>query len=249
MIPVYLIGGGWQASAFAHTYGPFLHASARNGDRRMAIVVAEERGVDLPSRFAQSRGVFEALGMSPDDAYSVFVSRTKPLTTDDLAAHGATGVFVCGGLTSAYYDGLCRDRGWLQYLLDAHVPYAGFSAGAGIAAGAAILGGWQIDVGGRTVAIGNEQTGEELDLITVQPGLGLVPFTVDAHASQWGTLTRVLHSVDRGFVGSGWAIDEDTMLAVDGQHTHVHGLGNAYFVQRTDSGELRVSISRAVSEG
>ena len=44
------------------------------------------------------------------------------------------------------------------------------------------------------------------------PGLGLVPFAVDVHATQWGTLTRLVHAVDAGLVAEGWAVDNGTVL-------------------------------------
>lgn len=37
----------------------------------------------------------------------------------------------------------------------------------------------------------------------MRPGLGLVPFAVDVHASQHGTPTRLMHAIDAGLVQEG----------------------------------------------
>jgi cyanophycinase len=244
MIPVFLIGGGWRADAFSQTYGPFLEAAGQAGRCRIAIVVAEEPDVDPHQRFLQSRGVFESIGLAPEAAVPLIVSAAAPLTLAALAQAAPSGMLVCGGLTPAYYDALCLDRGWCDYLHSQQIAYAGFSAGAMIAAAQAIIGGWQRAIDGRVIAIADEGVGEDIDLLDIRPGLGLVPFAVDVHASQAGTLTRLLHSVDQGAADAGWAIDEDTMLAsVDGQ-LRVFGHGSAYRVQRHD-GHLTADIFQA----
>jgi len=126
MIPVFLIGGGWQAEMFPATYGPFLEAAARSGRCQIAIVVAEEPEVDPQQRFRQSRGVLESLGLPPDAAAPLVVSAAAPLTPAALGEAAPTGILVCGGLTPAYYDGLCVDQSWCEYLHSHHLPYAGF---------------------------------------------------------------------------------------------------------------------------
>ncbi len=245
MVSTFLIGGGWEAVGFVQTYGRFLQAATRRAERRIAIVVAEEPGVAAQARFRQSRGAFEAVGAAPEDFFGLFVADTAPLTLEALAVQRPTGVFVCGGLTPAYQRALCVDLAWVDYLRDRQIPYAGFSAGAAIAATTAIVGGWQRQVDQRTIAIADEQISEDETLIDVRVGLGLVPFAVDVHASQWGTLTRLLHSVDQGAVSHGWTIDEDTMLEVNENGVHVHGLGHAYRVQRSNTGALELKIARA----
>lgn len=95
-----------------------------------------------------------------------------------------------------------------------------------MAAARAIVGGWRL--GERAVCA--EEAGEDLDQLEVRDGLGLVPFAVDVHATQWGTLTRLVHAVGAGLVGEGWAIDEGTVLVVDERGVRVEGLGGAYRV-------------------
>jgi cyanophycinase len=100
-------------------------------------------------------------------------------------------------------------------------------------------------VDGHRLVIAAAETSEELDLVDVRAGLALVPFAVDVHASQWGTLTRLLHTVDQGCAAEGWAIDEDTMIQVDTNGIQVHGLGHAYRVQRASTGSLDIAIFRS----
>ena len=106
-----------------------------------------------------------------------------------------------------------------------------------MAATRAIVGGWRL--GGRDVCA--EEAGEDLDELAVRDGLGLVPFAVDVHATQWGTLTRLLHAVGAGLVAEGWAIDEGTVLVVDDGAVRVAGLGSAYRVAPRE-GEVVVSV-------
>jgi cyanophycinase len=120
------------------------------------------------------------------------------------------------------------------------VPYAGYSAGAAIAAERAILGGWRLD----RLAVCAPEAAEDLVEVAVAPGLGLVPFAVDVHATQWGTLTRLVHAVAAGLVDGGWAVDEGTALVLgDGGPPHVEGLGGAYRVTRS-GGSLTVALAR-----
>lgn len=244
MIPVFLLGGGWQADIFPLTYGPFLEAATHTGRRQIAIVVAEEPEGNPHERFLQSRGAFESLGLAPDAAIPLIVSAAAPLTQAALVQAAPTGIFVCGGLTPAYYAGLCADKSWCAYLHTQQLPYAGFSAGAMIAASQAIVGGWQRVVNDRAITIADEQASEDLDLLDIRPGLGLVPFAVDVHASQAGTLTRLLHTVDQGTSDAGWALDEDTMLSIVDDQLRIHGQGNAYRVQ-LHQGHMVVDIFQA----
>ena len=101
-----------------------------------------------------------------------------------------------------------------------------------MAATRAIVGGWRL--GGRDVCA--EEAGEDLDELAVRDGLGLVPFAVDVHATQWGTLTRLLHAVGAGLVAEGWAIDEGTVLVVDDGAVWAHGLGSVYGVAPRGAG-------------
>jgi cyanophycinase len=232
MIPVFLIGGGWRVETFSQTYGRFLDAATENAKRRIAIVVAEESDSDADEQFLRFRDAFRAVGLDSADALSLIVSAEKPLTAEKLIAAQPTGIFVCGGLTPAYYDALCPDKSWLDYLHANKIPYAGFSAGASVAAERAIIGGWRRKINNRIVEAANENAGEDLDFLDVRTGLGLVPFAVDVHATQWGTLSRLVHAVDANLAPEGWAIDENTLLEIRENKVCIYGAGNAYYVRR-----------------
>ena len=74
--------------------------------------------------------------------------------------------------------------------------------------------------------------------MTVVAGLGLVPFGVDVHAAQWGTLGRLIHAVEAGLVAEGWALDEGALLAGG----EVHGPGAAWHVR--PDGPVRRVVAR-----
>ena len=75
---------------------------------------------------------------------------------------------------------------------------------------------------------------EGLDAVTVLPGLGLVPFTVEVHAAQWGLHYRLAHAMlgDERAIDEGWAIDEHTILEVTDGALSVHGTGTATRMRR-----------------
>jgi cyanophycinase len=223
-VRTFLIGGGVD-SATAHE--PFARAA---GGPVVAYVLDEGPQTD-PARWS---GTLAAAGVPRTTV--VVVSPDRPPAAADLA--GAAGVYVAGGLTPAYRDVLVAAAGppWLSAARAAGLVYGGFSAGAAIAPVRALVGGYRRAVRGRWIEVCPEDCGEDLDPVTVLPGLGLVPFAVDVHAAQWGTLNRLVHAVGAGTaagtVDEGWAIDEHTALEVDGDTVRVHGRGAATRVRR-----------------
>lgn len=247
MIPVFLNGGGWSVETFSQTYGRFLDAATQDAKRQIAIVAVDESGADAFEQFLRFRGAFETIGLNRSDAVALTVSADNPLTIDKLIESRPTGFFVCGGLTPAYHDALCADKSWLNYLTENKIPYCGFSAGASIAAERAIIGGWQRKIDNQIVEIVNENAGEDLDFLDVRRGLGLVTFAVDVHASQWGTISRLVHAVDANLADGGWALDENTMLEVSKGECKIHGAGNAYRVSRRNE-KITVDVFQANSQ-
>lgn len=241
MIPVFLIGGGWRAETFSQTYAPFLQAATENNQRRIAIIVAEETGANSHEQFLRFFKAFESVGLNSSDASKVIVSAENPLTLGKLSEIKPTGIFICGGLTPAYHVALCRDKSWLAYLFENRIPYCGFSAGASIASERAIIGGWRREINHQIVEISSENASEDFDLLDVRGGLNLVPFAVDVHATQWGTLSRLIHSISAGLTNEGWAIDENTMLEICEKSISVRGAGSAYRV-RGSKKKLAVEI-------
>jgi cyanophycinase len=211
MAPVFLIGGGREDDQVRASHSPFV--AACGGGPIVAYAVEDPERWEAALRLAGAGDVRCLL---------------EPPSLDDLA--GAAGVFVGGGLTPAYQEALA---GWRA----PDLPYAGFSSGAAVAAARAIVGGWRL--AGRDVCA--EVAGEDLEEVAVRDGLGLVDFAVDVHATQWGTLTRLVHAVAAGLVEEGWAIDEGTVLVADGGSVRVEGLGSAYRVAAR-GGEVAVSV-------
>ncbi|HEY7618506.1 MAG TPA: hypothetical protein VH834_01990 [Solirubrobacteraceae bacterium] len=211
MAPTFLIGGGREDAQIRASHAPFV--AACGGGSIVAFALED------PERW---EGALRLAGATDVRCLSA------PPTADDLGA--AAGVFVGGGWTPGYQEALA---GWRA----PDLPYAGYSAGAAVASARAIVGGWRL--GERAICA--EEAGEDLDQLEVRDGLGLVPFAVDVHATQWGTLTRLVHAVGAGLVDEGWAIDEGTVLVVDGDAARVEGLGGAYRVTRQD-GRVAVSV-------
>ena len=249
----FLIGGG-AGSPAAHR--PFadaaLAAGAKVGPpgaarpaRPVVVYLLDEPDGEEPDR---DRWIEELRAVGLDRGEVVVVSPDRPPAVDDL--DGAAGVYVAGGWTPGYRDVLV-DGGtdWLEPVRTGSVPYAGFSAGSSIAAEHALVGGWRVERNGRAVPVCHEDVGEDLDLLTIGPGLAVVPFLVDVHAAQWGTLHRLVHALSiPGTPDVGWAIDEATALeVVDGVPVAVHGDGAATRVRRVDSagGTVEVTVVTA----
>jgi cyanophycinase len=229
--PVFLIGGGWTQDGFAHTYGPFVAAVTANAGSKIACVLLDEEEDERDAYYARYVAAFARIGFT--GLKPVFVSPTRPLQESDL--DGVDGIFIGGGLTPDYYDAIVPSSAdWLPAMVTRGIPYAGFSAGAMIAAKDAIIGGWKLRRDeGNDLVICSEDVSEDLEYLDVRPGLGLIPFAVDVHASQYGTPTRMLQTVKVGLVSGGWAIDEDTAIEVSSGQATVHGLGSAYRARPT----------------
>ncbi|MFJ3717177.1 hypothetical protein [Streptomyces sp. NPDC090057] len=236
----FLIGGGWER---AEVYAPFLRAAAERagGVPRIACVVVDEGdGQEQFERFAQALGRSGA-GCEPVPALVPLGGRFEP----EEALDGADGLLVCGGLTPGYQEAFagCADR-LPRLLAERGTPYAGFSAGAAVAARRAVVGGWLVN----GVPVCPEDTAEDLEEVAVRPGLGLVPFAVDVHAAQWGTLARLVAAVGRGEAPYGVAVDENTLVEVAGPAARVAGCGRAHVVRPGADGAVTVR-SYADGEG
>ncbi|WBQ03610.1 Type 1 glutamine amidotransferase-like domain-containing protein [Kribbella sp. CA-293567] len=226
---IFLIGGGRAARA-AHV--PFVEACAGGP---IVVFVLDDDDLDT----ARWETVLEEAGATAVTV--VPVSEGRPPQATDLI--DAAGIYVAGGLTPGYRDVLVgAGAEWLDAARTAGLVYAGFSAGAAIASDQALVGGWQTEYDGRTLDVCDSDLAEDLGSLTLLPGLGLVPFLVDVHAAQWGTLYRLVHAVLRTGL-EGWAIDEGTVLAVgpDGQ-PRVYGAGAATHVQPNGPGSTTVTV-------
>ena len=48
----------------------------------------------------------------------------------------------------------------------------------------------------------------------MEQGIGLLDVSIDVHAAQWGTVSRLIAAAEAGLIDGGLAIDEDTVLVV-----------------------------------
>ena len=199
------------------------------GAPRIAIVVVRDGdGLEHAAWLAAELGQ-----VGPIDERVVVFAEDETATAGVLA--DSDGILVGGGRTPAYLSSLeplfaeVRDR------VTEGVPYLGFSAGAMIAAERALAGGWRIG----DVAVCPEPASEDLDDVTVVNGIGLLDVTIEVHAAQWGTLSRLVAATAAGLSDGGMAIDEDTALTVGADGVRVSGSGNVW---RVAPGERTITV-------
>lgn len=234
---VHLIGGGWNEDVASLLYGPFL---AEAGPEAVVGCLLVDEG-DGEEQFARYEAVLRAV--SPRcEPVPLLVPVGGVFGPEALA--GLDGLLVGGGLTPAYQDALGPVAAVVTRTLTEHpMPYAGFSAGAVLAARRALVGGW-LD---RGVPVCPDDAAEDLEEIEVRDGLGLVPYTVEVHTAQWGTLARLIAAVARGDAASGVALDENTLLTVESDgRAVVAGAGRAHLVRSAvPAGPVTVRAFRA----
>lgn len=230
---IHLLGGGWADDETAWT-GRFVQEARERagGPPTIAVVLWAEAEADGAQWHDDYRQDLAKLGAGEVRIVQLHAGRT--LEPTDLG--GADGIFVGGGLTPGYHAAVMPAADTIRGLVASGVPYAGFSAGAMIAGDVALLGGWRI--GG--VAVTQRASGEGLDEVTLDAGLGLVDLVVDVHVAQYGNLGRVVAIASSGLAERVVGIDEDTSLIVGPGGLEVAGLGNVWTA--TQDGE-RVSVA------
>jgi cyanophycinase len=238
---IHLLGGGWPIDDDGAAYRPFFdevaaHAEAAGKLEGARLPIVLVRDGDGPEKYAELVTAFRQLGKI--EPVAVLAPENAPIEATAFA--DADGIVVWGGLTPAYRQSLEPAFGELRRLVASGVPYLGFSAGAAIAAESAIVGGWKID----EVEIGSEDASEDLEQLTVAPGIGLIDLAVDVHAAQWGSVSRLIAATEAGLVDGGVAIDEHTGLVVGEGPLRVVGRGSVWKVT-PDQGSVRVSTAGA----
>lgn len=177
------------------------------------------------------------------DCEVVAVPLAEGRTADPAGFSSVDGVVVGGGLTPAYWKGLRPAATAISRLAAGGAPYLGFSAGAMVAPGHALIGGYRIS----GVEVCGEECSEGLDAVDIREGLGLVPFAVDVHAAQAGTLSRAVGAVAVGLVEWAVAIDENTAVvleSVGATDYKVIGSGSCWDIRRS-GGNASVSVRTA----
>ena len=234
---VHLVGGGWLEHPDGVVYRAFLDearmraAAAGRQEPRVAVLAIGDGAIEHAEALLAA-----AAPAGPFDVHVTAVAHDGDVPASAFA--DVDGIVVGGGLTPRYRDLIEPHFGELRRQVAAGVPYLGFSAGAAIAAERALVGGWRI--GG--VAVAPEATAEDLDELTVAPGIGLVDVAIDAHVAQWGTLSRLVAAVEAGIVDGGLGIDEDTVLIVGEGGLQVAGRGSVWRVLPADQGVLVSTI-------
>jgi cyanophycinase len=237
-VSVHLVGGGWLDEPDGVVFAAFVaearvraDAAGRTEPRIAVVAVRDGDAADHAERLVAAA--------APAGAFDPVVTAVEhDGTVPGSAFADVDGILVGGGLTPAYRTLLEPHFGELRRQVATGVPYAGFSAGAAIAAEGALVGGWRI--GG--VAVAPEEAAEDLDELTVAPGVGLVDVAIDVHAAQWGTLSRLVAAVEAGLVEGGLAIDEHTVLIVGEGGLQVAGRGSVWRVIPTEQGVLVSTI-------
>lgn len=229
---VHLVGGGWSDEPDGAEYAEFLAeaegraaASGRSVPRIAVIAVRDADEREHAEKLVATAG---AAGEFEPHITAVGHDGVVPST----AFADVDGILVGGGLTPVYRELLEPHFGEVRRQVAAGVPYLGFSAGAAIAAERALIGGWRI--GG--VAVSPEDAAEGLDELTIAPGIGLVDVSIDVHAAQWGTLSRLVAAVEAGLVTGGLGIDERTALIVGEGGLRVAGHGSVWRVLPGENG-------------
>ena len=235
---VFLHGGGDLPPAREVTFNRFMVDCLLHGNGPLLVVSVAADADELRQTAEYYCALFVGLGAPPERLEPLLISPDEQLSAGRVAALAPSGVFVCGGMTPAYHRALGEAPGWVDFVRQRGIPYCGTSAGAVIAAEQAVIGGWHTHGPDRPRQFLFPGAGEGLDDLTVRPGLGLVPFTVDVHAGQMGTLTRLVNAISCGAIAEGWALDEDTMLIVTQDSIEITGLGQAYHAVATAGGVL-----------
>jgi cyanophycinase len=228
-VSIVLWGGGWSPGGDPGIVGPFLAEAAQRaaGSGRMipriGMLLVRGEADGYATGFPAS---FEAVAACEPVVTVLTVPGDGPGEFGSSVLTDIDALVIGGGLTPDYLRAVDPIMEEIRLLVADGLPYLGFSAGAMIAADRAVIGGYRID----GVQVCPEDTGEDLEEVTIAEGLGLVDLAVDVHAAQWGTLGRLIAATEAGLVGGGVAIDEFTALVVADDDLRVVGSGSVWRV-------------------
>lgn len=191
---ILLVGGGPDTVRTPDVYDRFMADLRRRADGRpprIAVALFDRGGSSaslLPAYAEPLRS------RQPCEIIPVPVRAGAP--ADPASFDDVDGIVVGGGPTPDYLASLAGCAALIRSAVLGGVPYLGFSAGAMIAPARALIGGYRS--GG--VEVCSEECSEGLDELEIRDGLGLMPFAVDVHAAQAGTLSRAVAAVSAGLV-------------------------------------------------
>lgn len=226
---IYLWGGGWTPEGDPEIVAPFLAEAAQRaaGSGRMipriGMLLVREDATGYATGFPAA---FEAVAPCEPVVSLLVVPGDGPMQFGSEVLTDIDALVIGGGMTPDYLAAVEPIMEEIRLLVADGLPYLGFSAGAMIASDSAVIGGYRID----GVQVCPEETGEDLEEVTIVEGLGLVDLAIDVHAAQWGTLGRLVAATEAGMVGGGVAIDEFTALVVADDGLQVIGSGSAWRV-------------------
>lgn len=242
---IFLVGAGPDHAAFPEVFDRFAEEVSRHvrpGAPARVAVVVHDGGGNPAARLAEYADPLCARVSCK--VVPVLLGLDGP--ADPAVFDGVDAVVVGGGLTPAYWEGLKAAAAAISRRVAGGAPYLGFSAGAMIAPGSALIGGYRVD--GREVC--GEECSEGLDRVDIRDGLGLAPFTVDVHAAQAGTLSRAVGAVAAGLTGRAVAIDENTAIilpAAGSGDFQMIGTGNCWDIRTSSGGPEGSSAAVAVT--
>ncbi|MCU1418419.1 MAG: peptidase [Schumannella sp.] len=236
---IYLWGGGWSPAGDPDVVAPFLFEAAQRaaGSGRMIprigfLLVRED---DPESGYATGfPASFEAVAPCEPIVALLTVPGEGPSTFGSEVLNDIDALVIGGGMTPDYLAAVEPIMEEIRLLVADGLPYLGFSAGSMIASDRAVIGGYRID----GVQVCPEETGEDLEEVTIVEGLGLVDLAIDVHAAQWGTLGRLVAATEAGLVSGGVAIDEFTALVVADDGLSVVGAGSVWRVLDDPAGVI-----------
>ncbi|WP_443351271.1 Type 1 glutamine amidotransferase-like domain-containing protein [Brachybacterium tyrofermentans] len=226
-----LVGGGPDSLRSTDAVEPFLAHCARIGVRSVSVLLAGS-AADADRFAPEYLALLAPLGVK---TRVVALNDGKGGIDGELLAR-CDALVVGGGPTPLYLDALTTHAVVIRDAVRAGVPYLGFSAGAMIAASDAIVGGFRHN--GADIC--PQEWSEGLDELTMASGLGLVPWTIDAHAAQAGTVGRAHVASELAESRSALAIDEDTAVIVEEGMWRVAGSGQVWWIDASDVEELPV---------
>lgn len=226
---IFLWGGGWTPAGDPDIVAPFLAEAAQRaaGSGRMipriGFLLVREDAEGYATGFPAS---FEAVAPCEPVVTLLIVPGDGPAEFSSAVLTDIDALVIGGGMTPDYLRAVEPIMEEIRLLVADGLPYLGFSAGAMIAADRAVIGGYRID----GIQVCPEETGEDLEEVTISEGLGLVDLAIDVHAAQWGTLGRLVAATEAGLVGGGVAVDEHTAVIIGGHGLQVAGSGSAWRV-------------------